>query len=89
LGEALAGEGQVFLSQMRYGHPLRQTQHDSPQVIEIASQPIHRVTEHCIVLADKAQHGLQLEPLHILAGTNREFLVEALEELRQEDAIAG
>jgi hypothetical protein len=39
--------------------PLRQAQHDSPQVIEIASQPIHRVTEHCIALADKAQHGLQ------------------------------
>ena len=48
--------------------PLRQTQHYSPQVIEVTGQPVHRVTKHCIAFADEALHGLQLGPLHILAG---------------------
>jgi hypothetical protein len=44
----LAGEGQVFLHKDDMHAPLRQTQHDSPQVIEVAGQPVHRVTKHCI-----------------------------------------
>jgi hypothetical protein len=48
--------------------PLRQTQHYSPQVIEVAGQPVHRVTKHCVAFADEALHGLQLGPLYILAG---------------------
>ena len=34
----------------------------------IASQPVHRVTKHRIAIADETLHGLQLGPLHILAG---------------------
>ncbi len=48
--------------------PLSQTQHYSPQVIEVAGQPVHRVTKYCVAFADKALHGLQLGPLRILAG---------------------
>src|SRR5258706_3463580 len=48
--------------------PPRQTQHYSPQVIEVAGQPVHRVTKHCVAFADEALHGLQLGTLYILAG---------------------
>src|SRR5580698_2878424 len=48
--------------------PLRQTQYNSPQIIEVAGQPVHRVTIHSIAFADEVQHGLQLWPLRILAG---------------------
>jgi len=50
------------------GAPLCQTQHYSLQVIEVAGQPVHRVTKHRIPIADEALHGLQLGTLYILAG---------------------
>ncbi len=46
---------------------LSQTQRYSAQVIEVAGQPVHRMTKHCIAFADEALHGLQLRPLRILA----------------------
>src|SRR5260370_4951500 len=48
--------------------PLRQAQHNCPQGIEVAGQPVHRVTKHCVAFADEALHGLQLGTLYILAG---------------------
>ena len=48
--------------------PLRQTQHYSPQIIEVAGQPVHRVTIHSIAFVDEVLHGLQLGPLRTLAG---------------------
>ena len=53
-GRILAGEGQVFLHKDDMDAPLRQTQHDSPQVIKVAGQPGHRVTKHCVAFADEA-----------------------------------
>jgi hypothetical protein len=64
----MLSEGQVFLHKDDMDAPLRQTQHYSPQVIEVAGQPVHRVTKHCIAFADEALHDLQLGPLRILAG---------------------
>ncbi len=64
-GRILAREGQVLLHKDDMDAPLRQTQHDSPQVLEVAGQPVHRVTKHCIAFADEALHGHQLGPLRI------------------------
>jgi hypothetical protein len=58
----------VFLHKDDMDAPLRQTQHDSPQVIKVAGQPVHRVTKHRVTLADEALHGLQLGTPYILAG---------------------
>src|SRR5258707_13732488 len=67
-GRILAGEGQLFLHKDDMNAPLRQTQHYSPQVIKVAGQPVHLVTEHCVAFADEALHGLQWGTLYILAG---------------------
>jgi len=68
MGESSPVEGQVFLYKDDMDAPLRQTQHDSPQVIKVAGQPVHRVTKNCVAFADEALHGLQLGTLYILAG---------------------
>jgi hypothetical protein len=60
MGESSPVKGQVFLHKNDMDAPLRQTQHYSPQVIEVAGQPVHRVTKHSVAFADEALHGLQL-----------------------------
>ena len=62
--------GESSLVKVRFSFSKRQyqTQHYSLQVIEVAGQPVHRVTKHRIPIADEALHGLQLGTLYILAG---------------------
>src|ERR1700761_5183138 len=68
MGESSPVKVKFSFTKTMWPPPLRQTQHDSPQVIEVAGQPVHRVTKHCVAFADEALHGLQLGTLYILAG---------------------
>jgi len=74
-GRILASERQVFLHKDDMDAPISKAQHYSPQIVEVAGQPVHRVTEHRISLTDETLHGLQLGPVHILA---RGFVSEGL-----------
>ena len=63
----LAGEGQVLLDELdAYAAP-GQLPHDAPQVVQVASQPIHAVHDHRVGLAHETEQPFQFRTLRVLS----------------------
>ena len=62
-GRVLSGEGEVSLFEPHVNAALRKPKDYLSQIVQVAGQPIHRVTDHCVALTHVPGKLIQFRPV--------------------------
>src|SRR5260370_7998002 len=68
---------------------LRQAENNLAEIIEVPSQPIHRVTIDCVVFAHESQHGFQLRTVRVLTRSVVRTHTRSLHPSRRRNAVTA
>lgn len=63
----LTSEGEVFFLKADVDAALCESEHYLSQIVQIAGQPIHRMTNHCVAFPDVTGELFELRPVEVLA----------------------